>query len=110
MRDAVPDDVPQIVAMLADDPLGARRESPDDLRPYYEALAALTGDLSAAHALGVVGEPQDFGEIHQRIGPDVWPVAGFGERHRLTSQHHRTGRLRLVGKHLGLCAAPHDLR
>ncbi|MBW9206542.1 GNAT family N-acetyltransferase [Mumia sp. zg.B53] len=46
MRDAVPDDVPQIVAMLADDPLGATRESPDDLRPYYEALTALTGDPS----------------------------------------------------------------
>ncbi|MGH1562341.1 N-acetyltransferase family protein [Mumia sp. DW29H23] len=44
MRDAVADDVPQIVAMLADDHLGATRESPDDLAPYLDALAALTAD------------------------------------------------------------------
>ncbi|MEU1440731.1 GNAT family N-acetyltransferase, partial [Streptomyces mirabilis] len=29
MRPAASDDVPAIVAMLADDPLGAQRESPD---------------------------------------------------------------------------------
>ncbi|HET6859815.1 MAG TPA: GNAT family N-acetyltransferase [Streptomyces sp.] len=43
IRAAEPGDIPAIVAMLADDPLGARRESPDDLTPYtaaYERLAA----------------------------------------------------------------------
>lgn len=44
MRDAVADDVPPIVAMLVDDPLGATRESPDDLTPYYAALSALDDD------------------------------------------------------------------
>ncbi|GLW49324.1 GNAT family acetyltransferase [Streptomyces sp. NBRC 14336] len=38
------DDVPAIVAMLADDPLGAQRESPDDLSPYLAALERLSGD------------------------------------------------------------------
>lgn len=43
IRPATPGDIPAIVAMLADDPLGAQRESPDDLTPYaaaYERLAA----------------------------------------------------------------------
>ncbi|KWT61442.1 GNAT family acetyltransferase [Streptomyces albus subsp. albus] len=43
IRRASEDDLPAIVAMLADDPLGATRETPDDLAPYrtaYEQLAA----------------------------------------------------------------------
>ncbi|MFJ8592153.1 GNAT family N-acetyltransferase [Streptomyces sp. NPDC093598] len=44
MRAAVADDVPAIVAMLADDPLGAQRESPDDLTPYLTALERLSTD------------------------------------------------------------------
>ncbi|HEY1622530.1 MAG TPA: GNAT family N-acetyltransferase [Streptosporangiaceae bacterium] len=30
--------------MLADDPLGARRETPDDLKPYYEAFERIEDD------------------------------------------------------------------
>lgn len=37
-------DIAAIVAMLADDHLGARRESLDDLAPYRQALAAITAD------------------------------------------------------------------
>ncbi|MFD0371624.1 GNAT family N-acetyltransferase [Streptomyces sp. NPDC059071] len=37
-------DLPAIVAMLADDPLGAQRESPDDLTPYDAAFDRLEGD------------------------------------------------------------------
>ncbi|MZF85419.1 GNAT family N-acetyltransferase [Streptomyces sp. SID5643] len=44
IRSAVCDDVPAIVAMLADDPLGAQRESPDDLGPYLAALERLSAD------------------------------------------------------------------
>jgi GNAT superfamily N-acetyltransferase len=44
IRTAVADDVPAIVGMLADDPLGARRESPDDLAPYLSALERLSAD------------------------------------------------------------------
>jgi GNAT superfamily N-acetyltransferase len=44
IRPAVESDVPAIVHMLADDPLGARRESPDDLSPYLAALKRLAGD------------------------------------------------------------------
>ncbi|MDQ1046982.1 GNAT family N-acetyltransferase [Streptomyces sp. V4I2] len=44
IRPATTDDIPAIVAMLADDPLGAQRESPDDLTPYLAALERLTAD------------------------------------------------------------------
>ncbi|MFE7566472.1 GNAT family N-acetyltransferase [Streptomyces sp. NPDC057539] len=44
IRSAAPDDIPAIVAMLADDPLGAQRESPDDLTPYTEAYERLARD------------------------------------------------------------------
>ena len=44
IRAAIADDVPAIVAMLADDPLGAQRESPDDLAPYVAALERLSAD------------------------------------------------------------------
>ncbi|WP_329219035.1 GNAT family N-acetyltransferase [Streptomyces sp. NBC_01485] len=44
IRVAVAEDIPAIVGMLADDPLGAQRESPDDLSPYLTALERLTAD------------------------------------------------------------------
>ncbi|SBT93181.1 Predicted N-acetyltransferase YhbS [Streptomyces sp. DI166] len=44
IRPVTTNDVPAIVAMLADDPLGAQRESPDDLSPYLAALERLNGD------------------------------------------------------------------
>ncbi|MBP0449856.1 GNAT family N-acetyltransferase [Kitasatospora sp. RG8] len=44
IRRATSEDLPAIVAMLADDPLGAARESPDDLIPYREAFARIDTD------------------------------------------------------------------
>ncbi|MFD6229033.1 GNAT family N-acetyltransferase [Streptomyces sp. NPDC060232] len=44
IRPATEADLPAIVAMLADDPLGATRESPEDLTPYRAALERLTRD------------------------------------------------------------------
>ncbi|GAB2935398.1 GNAT family N-acetyltransferase [Streptomyces heilongjiangensis] len=44
IRPAAQDDIADIVAMLADDPLGAQRESPDDLTPYLTALERLSSD------------------------------------------------------------------
>lgn len=43
-RPATVDDLPAIVAMLADDVLGAARESPDDLAPYRAAFATVDSD------------------------------------------------------------------
>ncbi|MEU7473611.1 GNAT family N-acetyltransferase [Streptomyces sp. NPDC044984] len=63
IRAAVADDVPAIVGMLADDPLGAQRESPDDLSPYLTALERLSADpnqhlVVAVRAGRVVGTLQ----------------------------------------------------
>ncbi|MCX5055765.1 MULTISPECIES: GNAT family N-acetyltransferase [unclassified Streptomyces] len=44
IRAATADDVAAMAALLADDPLGAQRESPDDLTPYLSALERLTSD------------------------------------------------------------------
>ena len=49
IRPATPDDIPAIVAMLADDPLGAQRESPDDLTPYISLFPV--GKTIYAHYL-----------------------------------------------------------
>ena len=46
-------DVPSIVAMLADDPLGARRESPDELTPYTAAFERLAQDPNQIQAVAV---------------------------------------------------------
>ncbi|MEU6069529.1 MULTISPECIES: GNAT family N-acetyltransferase [Streptomyces] len=44
IRSAVAADIPAVVGMLADDPLGAQRESLDDLAPYLTALERLSAD------------------------------------------------------------------
>lgn len=44
IRPAGADDVPAIVEMLADDPLGRTRESPENLTPYLTAYERLAGD------------------------------------------------------------------
>ncbi|MBN8955166.1 MAG: GNAT family N-acetyltransferase, partial [Rhizobiales bacterium] len=44
LRDAWRNEVPAIVAMLADDILGGAREQVDDLRPYYDAFDAIARD------------------------------------------------------------------
>jgi len=44
IRAAEAEDVESIVAMLADDPLGRTRESPDDPAPYQAAFAKVSAD------------------------------------------------------------------
>lgn len=44
IRRATADDLPTLVAMLADDPLGAARENVENLAPYQRALAAIDAD------------------------------------------------------------------
>ncbi|AKL66908.1 MULTISPECIES: GNAT family N-acetyltransferase [Streptomyces] len=56
IRPATEDDLPAIVAMLADDPLGATRESPDDLTPYAAALKRLVEDPHQHVVVAVRGE------------------------------------------------------
>ena len=70
IRPAVADDVPAIVAMLADDPLGAQRESPDDLTPYMSALERLSGDPNQ-HLMVAVREGHIAGTLQLTIIPGL---------------------------------------
>ncbi|TXS16545.1 GNAT family N-acetyltransferase [Streptomyces sp. adm13(2018)] len=63
IRPATAEDIGPVVAMLADDPLGAQRESPDDLGPYLAAFTRLVHDpqqhlVVATRANKVVGTLQ----------------------------------------------------
>jgi N-acetylglutamate synthase-like GNAT family acetyltransferase len=60
IRRASAEDVPAIVALLADDEIGATRETPGDLEPYRAAFKALDADpnqrlVVAEHEGRVVG-------------------------------------------------------
>lgn len=64
------DDVPEIVAMLADDPLGAERESSDDLAPYFTALERLSGDPNQ-HVMVAVRAGRVVGTLQLTIIPGL---------------------------------------
>ncbi|MFF7447627.1 MULTISPECIES: GNAT family N-acetyltransferase [unclassified Streptomyces] len=70
IRPAVPADVAAIVAMLADDPLGAQRESPDDLAPYLAALERLAADPHQ-HLVVAVREDRVVGTLQLTIIPGL---------------------------------------
>lgn len=70
IRAADADDVPAIVAMLADDPLGARRESPDDLSPYLDALERLRRDPNQ-HLVVAVRDGRIVGTLQLTVIPGL---------------------------------------
>ncbi|MFD8735831.1 GNAT family N-acetyltransferase [Streptomyces sp. NPDC059618] len=70
IRAAAADDVPAIVAMLADDPLGARRESPDDLTPYLDALDRLGRDPNQ-HLVVAVRDGRVVGTLQLTVIPGL---------------------------------------
>ncbi|MEU7118982.1 GNAT family N-acetyltransferase [Streptomyces zaomyceticus] len=70
IRPATAEDIEAIVAMLADDPLGARRESPDDLGPYLAAFELLEGDPHQ-HVVVAVREDKVVGTLQLTIIPGL---------------------------------------
>ncbi|MFE3429440.1 GNAT family N-acetyltransferase [Streptomyces sp. NPDC059171] len=70
IRPATPDDLPAVVAMLADDPLGAQRESPDDLAPYQKALQRLADDRNQ-HVVVAVRRDRVVGTLQLTIVPGL---------------------------------------
>lgn len=70
IRAAVADDIPAIVGMLADDPLGAQRESPDDLTPYLTALERLSSDPNQ-HLVVAVREGRVIGTLQLTVIPGL---------------------------------------
>ncbi|MGW1025577.1 N-acetyltransferase family protein [Streptomyces sp. NPDC002577] len=70
IRTATAEDIPAIVGMLADDPLGAQRESPDDLQPYATAFARLAGDPNQ-HLVVAVRHGRVVGTLQLTIIPGL---------------------------------------
>lgn len=70
IRRARPEDIPAIVEMLADDPLGAQRESPDDLAPYLAAFQRLADDPNQ-HLVVAVRDGRIIGTLHLTIIPGL---------------------------------------
>ncbi|MEU1276700.1 GNAT family N-acetyltransferase [Streptomyces sp. NPDC005799] len=70
IRAATAADVPVIVAMLADDPLGAQRETPDDLAPYLTAWQRLAADPNQ-HLVVAVREGRVIGTLQLTIIPGL---------------------------------------
>ena len=72
IRRACPEDVPALVALLADDPLGATREDPSDPLPgaYYDAFEAISADPN--HELMVLeAGGRIAGTLHLTILPSL---------------------------------------
>jgi GNAT superfamily N-acetyltransferase len=70
IRAATAADVPAIVAMLADDPLGAQRETPQDLAPYLAAWKRLAADPNQ-HLVVAVREGRVIGTLQLTIIPGL---------------------------------------
>ncbi|WP_406138170.1 GNAT family N-acetyltransferase [Streptomyces sp. NBC_01089] len=70
IRPAQENDIPAIVAMLADDPLGAQRESPDDLAPYTEAHRRIAADPQQ-HLVVAVREGRVVGTLQLTVIPGL---------------------------------------
>ncbi|MEV7058131.1 GNAT family N-acetyltransferase [Streptomyces microflavus] len=70
IRPVVETDLDAVVAMLADDPLGAQRESPDDLTPYRAALRRLADDPNQ-HVVVAVREDRVVGTLQLTVVPGL---------------------------------------
>jgi GNAT superfamily N-acetyltransferase len=70
IRPVTTDDLAAVVAMLADDPLGAQRESPDDLAPYRQALQRLADDPNQ-HVVVALRDDRVVGTLQLTIVPGL---------------------------------------
>ncbi|KUN10317.1 GNAT family acetyltransferase [Streptomyces yokosukanensis] len=70
IRRATVDDLPAIVAMLADDPLGSQRETPDDMAPYRAALERVDADPNQSLVVAV-REDRVIGTLQLTIIPGL---------------------------------------
>ncbi|MEU0136752.1 GNAT family N-acetyltransferase [Streptomyces sp. NPDC006296] len=70
IRPAALADLSAVVAMLADDPLGAQRESPDDLTPYQCAFRRMCDDPNQ-HLVVAVREDRVVGTLQLTVIPGL---------------------------------------
>ncbi|MFJ6215292.1 GNAT family N-acetyltransferase [Streptomyces sp. NPDC092296] len=70
IRPATAADLPAIVAMLADDPLGARRESPDEPEVYRAAFERMAADPNQ-HLVVAVRDGRPVGTLQLSVIPGL---------------------------------------
>jgi GNAT superfamily N-acetyltransferase len=70
IRRATAEDISAIVAMLADDHLGTRRESPEDLAPYRAAFERLDRDPNQ-HLVVAVRDGRTVGTLQLTVVPGL---------------------------------------
>lgn len=71
LRRATAEDIPALVAMLADDPLGAGRETGDgDLAPYRRAFELIDGDPAHVLLVAVEGD-EPVGTLQLSVLPGL---------------------------------------
>ncbi|WP_326628928.1 MULTISPECIES: GNAT family N-acetyltransferase [unclassified Streptomyces] len=70
IRPAALTDISAVVAMLADDPLAAQRESPDDLAPYRAAFQRLAHDPNQ-HLVVAVRDGAVVGTLQLTVIPGL---------------------------------------
>jgi len=93
IRQARPGDVPMIVALLADDDVGAGRESPDDLAPYARAFALIDADPSEYLVVAEV-DGEIVGTLQLSLLPGMSRRGGLRaqvEGVRIARSHRRLG-------------------
>lgn len=93
LRPATADDLPAVVALLADDPLGSTREDLGDLAPYRAAYDALAAD---PHQLLVVAVDDDevVGTLQLTLVPGLsrrGALRGQVEGVRVRADHRSDG-------------------
>ncbi|MEU5833866.1 GNAT family N-acetyltransferase [Streptomyces diacarni] len=70
VRRATAEDLPAIVAMLADDPLGAARETPADMAPYRAAFSRIDPDPQQ-HLVVAERDGKPVGTLHLTVIPGL---------------------------------------
>ncbi|WP_020661891.1 GNAT family N-acetyltransferase [Amycolatopsis benzoatilytica] len=71
VRKARRDDVEAIVRMLADDQLGATRDSPDDLDPYLHAFESIAADPNQLLVVATSSDDQPVATLQLTIIPGL---------------------------------------
>jgi GNAT superfamily N-acetyltransferase len=71
LRQAVPDDLPEVLALLAADQLGVHREAADEPAPYRAAFDAITADPAHLLVVAVDGDARIIGTMQLSFIPGL---------------------------------------
>lgn len=111
-RSAVFQDLPRLVAMLADDPLGRQREDPDQREAYQDAFQAIDGDPNHDLLVAVDGA-QILGFLQLSFLPGLTYQGGWRaqvEGVRVSASHRSQGIGRALVEHAMVLARQRGCR